>query len=47
MGRQEQQVDGNVETAGELCRQTTLLHLPICEAWPELLLKAGSAARAP
>lgn len=26
--RWELQVDRNVETAGELCRQTTLLHLP-------------------
>lgn len=33
--------------AGELCRQTTLLHLPTCEAWLQLLLGAGSDARAP
>lgn len=35
------QIDGNMETA-ELCGQTTLLHLSTCEAWPELLLGAGS-----
>lgn len=45
--RQELQVDRNVETAGELCRQTTLLHLPTGEAWLERLLGAGSDARAP
>lgn len=45
--RQEPQVYGNVETAGELCHQTTLLHLSTCEAWLERLLGAGSDARAP
>ena len=35
------------EAGGELCRQTTLLHLPTCEAWLQLLLGAGSDARAP
>ena len=43
--RWELQVDRNVETAGELCRQTTLLHLPTGEAWLERLLGAGSDAR--
>lgn len=33
--KRQPQGDGNVETAGELCRQTTLLHLPASEAWLE------------
>lgn len=36
-----------LKAAGELCRQTTLLHLPGGEAWLELSLGAGSDARAP